>query len=108
MIKAKVLGGKRVPHFTRPRIEGMAFNARLHPDRADLLPKMLLGIADDLLGHGVRQRVVRLIVDGDARHGDAPRKGVSDERRDDGVSVSLIPFTLPEEFQRIHETDHLN
>jgi hypothetical protein len=54
MTKAKVLGKKRVAHFTRPRIEGMALNANLHPNRTDLLPKMLLGIADDLLGHVVR------------------------------------------------------
>src|SRR5215813_454640 len=50
----------------------MAFNASLHPDRTDLLPKMLLGIADDLLRHVVRQRVVRLIMNGDTRHGNAP------------------------------------
>jgi hypothetical protein len=50
MPQAKVLGGKRVAHFMRPRIEGMACNARLHPDRPDLLPKMLVRIADDLLG----------------------------------------------------------
>jgi hypothetical protein len=31
-----------------------------------------LGIADDLLGHVVRQRVVRFILDGDARHSDTP------------------------------------
>ena len=56
----------------RSSIEGMALNARLHPDRADLLPKMLLGIADDLLRHFVSQRVFSLIVDGDASHRDAP------------------------------------
>jgi hypothetical protein len=50
----------------------MAFNARLHPDRADLLTKMLLGIADDVVHHVVRQRIVRFIMDGDTRHGDAP------------------------------------
>jgi hypothetical protein len=49
MPQAKVLGGKRVAHFTRPRIQGMALNARLDPDRADLLPKMLVRIAYDLL-----------------------------------------------------------
>ena len=73
LTKAKVLGGKRVAHFTRPRIEGMALKAKLHPDRVDLLPKMLLGIAEDVLRHVVRQQVVRFIVDGDTRHGKAPR-----------------------------------
>ena len=66
-------GGKRVAHFTRPRIEGMAIKARLHPDRVDLLPKMLLGIAEDVLHDVVRQQVVRFIVDGNTRHGKAPR-----------------------------------
>src|SRR5262249_29882584 len=54
MTQAKVLGGKRVPYLTRPRIQGMARNTRLHPNRTDLLPKMLLGIADDLLGDVLR------------------------------------------------------
>jgi hypothetical protein len=72
MKQAKILGEKRVPHLTRPRIQGMACNSRLHPNRADLFPKMVVGIADDLLRHVVSQRVVRLIVDGDASHGDAP------------------------------------
>src|SRR5215510_3008149 len=56
----------------RPGVKGMAFNASLHPNRTHLLPKMLLGIADDLLRHVVRQRVVRLILDGDTRHGNTP------------------------------------
>jgi hypothetical protein len=77
MIQAKILRGKRVAHFTCPRIQGMAFNARLHPNGTDLLPKMLLGIADDLLRHIVRQRIVRFILDGDARHRDTPHKVVS-------------------------------
>src|SRR4030095_9501734 len=94
MTKAKVLGRKRVPHLMRPGVKGMAFNARLHPDRADLLPKMLLGIADDLLRHVVRQQVVRFILDGDTCHRDAPHKVVSDDRRYGGVSAVLIPFTL--------------
>src|SRR5262249_23845663 len=72
MTQSKVLGGKSVAHLTCPRIQGMAFNARLHPDRAVLLPKMLLGIADDLLHHVVRQQVVRFVMDGDTRHGNAP------------------------------------
>src|SRR6516162_267579 len=50
----------------------MALNARLHPDGADLLPKMLLGIAQDVLHHVVRQRIVCFIMDGDARHRDTP------------------------------------
>src|SRR5215813_12314855 len=56
----------------RPGVKGMAFNACLHPNRPHLLPKMLLRIADDLLGHVVRQCVVRLILDRDTRHGNAP------------------------------------
>ena len=63
MTKAKVLGRKRVAHLMRPGVEGMAFKARLYPDRTDLLPKMLLGIADDVRSHFVSQGVVRLIVD---------------------------------------------
>jgi len=54
MPQAKVLGGKRVAHFMRPRIEGMACNARLHPNRTDLLPKMLMRIAYDLLCDVIR------------------------------------------------------
>jgi hypothetical protein len=56
----------------RPGVKGMALKPRLHPNRTDLLPKMLLRIADDLLGHVVRQRVVCLILDGDTRHGNTP------------------------------------
>ena len=51
----------------RPRVERMAFKARLYPDRADLLPKMLLGIADDVRNHFVSQGIFRLIVDGNVR-----------------------------------------
>src|SRR5438093_5856137 len=72
MTKAKVLGRKRVPHLMRPGVKGMALNARLHPIRTDLLPEMLLSIPDDVLHHVVRQRIVRFIVDGDTRHGNAP------------------------------------
>jgi len=72
MTHAKVLGGKRVPHLTRPRIQGMALKARLHPNRVDLLPKMVVGIADNVLRHVVSQRVVRLIVDRNVPHRDAP------------------------------------
>jgi len=50
MTQAKVLRKKRIPYFPRPRIQGMARNARLHPNRPHLLPKMLMRIADDLLG----------------------------------------------------------
>src|SRR5262245_39412828 len=70
--QGKIRGGKRGAHFTRPRIQGMAFHARLHADRAYPLPKMLLGIADDLVGHCLSQRVVRFVMDGDTRHGNAP------------------------------------
>src|SRR5438093_12155306 len=108
MTKAKVLGRKRVPHLMRPGVKGMALNARLHPDRTDLLPKMLLRIADDVLHHVVRQRIVRFIVDGDARHRDAPRKIVSYDRQYGGVAVALLTFTLLEEFQRMHVTDQRN
>src|SRR5262245_53401399 len=38
MTQAKILREKGVPDLPRPCIQGMAFNARLHPDRADLLP----------------------------------------------------------------------
>src|SRR5438876_10805768 len=73
MTQAKVLGGKRVPHFTRPRIQGMACKARLHPNRVDLLPKMVVGIADNFQGHDVRQGVGRLIMDRNVDHRDTPR-----------------------------------
>ena len=33
----KPLGGKRVPHFTRPRIEGMAFGPKLSHGRRSLI-----------------------------------------------------------------------
>src|SRR6266571_54783 len=72
MTKAKVLGRKRITYLMRPGVEGMALNTILHPNRTDLFPKMLLGIAEDVLHHVVRQQVVRFIVDGDARHRDAP------------------------------------
>src|SRR5262249_47241773 len=72
MTQAKILPEKGVPDFPRPRIQGMALQTSLHPNRTDLLPKMLLGIADNLLGYVVCQRVVRLIMDGDTRHGNAP------------------------------------
>jgi hypothetical protein len=72
MHQAKVLGEKRVPYLTRPRIQGMALNARLHPNRADLFPEMFVGIADDVLRHVVGQSVFGFIVDRDTLHGDAP------------------------------------
>jgi hypothetical protein len=72
MTQAKVLWGKSVAHFTCPRIQGMALNARLHPNRMDLLSKMFLSIADNLMGYCLRQWVVRFIMDGDTRHGDPP------------------------------------
>jgi hypothetical protein len=50
----------------------MALDAILHPDRADLFPKMLLGIAGDLLRYFVSQGVFSLIVHGDASHRDTP------------------------------------
>src|SRR5262245_37071410 len=50
-----------------PGIQGMAFQARLHPDRAHGLPKLLLGIASDLLRHFVSQSVFSLIVDRNVR-----------------------------------------
>ena len=64
-------GGKRIPHFMRPRIPRMALQTRLHPNRANRVPKMLLGIAEDVLGHGLRQRIVRFIMDRNVSHGDA-------------------------------------
>jgi hypothetical protein len=72
MTQAKVLGEKGVPYLMCPRIQGMALQTSLHPNRTDLLPKMLLGIADNVLRHVVRQRVVRVILDGNTRHGNAP------------------------------------
>src|SRR5438093_13125044 len=67
MTKTQVLGRKCVADLMRPGVEGMAFKARLYPDRTDLLPKMLLGIADDLRSHFVSQGVFRLIVDRNVR-----------------------------------------
>src|SRR2546425_6013770 len=81
MTQAKVLGEKRVPHLTCPRIQGMAGNARLHPNRTDLLSKMVVGIAENVLRHVVRQGVVRLIVNRNIHHRDAPRKVVCYDRR---------------------------
>src|SRR5262245_45724875 len=46
--QAKILREKCVPYLPRPRIQGMALQTSLHPNRTDLLPKMLLGIADNL------------------------------------------------------------
>src|SRR5436190_12656566 len=74
MTQAEVLRKKCVSYLPRPRIQGMALDASLHPNRPHLLPKMLVRIADDFLCDGIRQQVVRFILDGDARHGDAPRK----------------------------------
>src|SRR5882762_10008402 len=50
----------------------MALQTLLHSDRADLVPKMLMGIAEDVLPHGVRQGVGRLILDRNAHHRVAP------------------------------------
>src|SRR5439155_4400601 len=61
-----------VPHLTRARVEDMALQALLYPDRADHVPKMLLGIVENVLTHGVRQGVGRLIFDRDAHHCAAP------------------------------------
>src|SRR5207244_8924562 len=77
--QAKVIWGKSITHLTRPCVKGMALDAILHPDRADLFPKMLLGIADDLLRHFISQGVFSLIVDGDARHRDAPLRSCTFE-----------------------------
>ena len=70
--QAEVRWGKSVTHLMRPRVEGMALDAILHPDRADLFPKMLLGIPGNLLRHFISQGVFSLIVHGDASHRDAP------------------------------------
>src|SRR5438093_10866803 len=51
----------------------MALKPRLYPNRANLLPKMLLGIADDCLRHCLIQGIVRFIVDRNVSHGDAPQ-----------------------------------
>jgi hypothetical protein len=48
----------------RPRIEGMARNAILHPDGADLSHEILVDITDDVLTYVGRQGVVRPIVKG--------------------------------------------
>src|SRR5262249_34840826 len=49
--QAEVIWGKSVTHFTGARVEGMALNTILHPNRAHDLPKILLGIASNLLRH---------------------------------------------------------
>src|SRR5437870_13713226 len=67
MNTSKVLVRRRGAYLVRPSVEGMAFKARLYPDLTDLLPKMLLGIADDLRSHFVSQGVFRLIVDRNVR-----------------------------------------
>jgi hypothetical protein len=46
-------------------------------------------------------------MDRNVYHRDAPLKVVCSDRRYGDVSVALIPFTLLEEFQCIHETDQL-
>src|SRR5262245_10275741 len=66
--QAEIIGGESVPYLTSARIEGMALNAILHPNRAHCLPKVLLGIASNLLRHFVRQGVVSLVLDSDASH----------------------------------------
>src|SRR5262249_32616463 len=66
--QAEVIWGKSVTYLTGARVEGMALNAILHPDRAHGLPKILLGIASNLLRHFFRQGVFRLVQDSDARH----------------------------------------
>src|SRR4030095_13886112 len=51
--QAKVVWGESVTHLTCARVEGVAFNAILHANGADILSEMLLGIAYDLLRHVV-------------------------------------------------------
>src|SRR5262249_20251863 len=87
--QAEVIWGKSVAHFARPRVKGMAFDAILHPDRAHLFPKMLLGIADDLLRHFVGQSVFSFIMDGDASHRDAPLLWII--REDTRQAASAFP-----------------
>src|SRR5262245_38771338 len=49
--QTEIIWGKSVTHLTGARVEGVALNTILHPNRAHGLPKMLLGIASDLLSH---------------------------------------------------------
>src|SRR6266446_3772695 len=51
--QAEVIWGESVTHLTRARVEGVAFNAVLHANGADILSEMLLSIAYDLLRHVV-------------------------------------------------------
>jgi hypothetical protein len=53
----------------------MTLQARLHPNGANHVPKMLLGIAEDFLRHGVSQGIVRVIMDRNVSHSDAPLLG---------------------------------
>src|SRR5215813_3268995 len=66
--QAEVIWGKSVTHLTSARVKGMAFNAVLHPNRTHGLPKILLGIASNLLSHFFRQGVFSLVLNSDARH----------------------------------------
>src|SRR5206468_12257635 len=52
--QTKVSGGKRITHLTRLRVEGMARNAILYPDGADLSPEILIDITNDVLRHIIR------------------------------------------------------
>jgi hypothetical protein len=49
--QAKVIWGESVTYLTCACVEGVAFNAILHANGADILSEMLLGIAYDLLRH---------------------------------------------------------
>src|SRR5215471_9397657 len=56
----------------------MALQTRLHSNRANHVPKMLLGIAEDVLRHCLSQGIVRVIMDRNVSHGDAPLLSAGD------------------------------
>src|SRR5713101_5572419 len=94
--QAEVIWRKSVTHLTRPRVEGMALNAILHPDRADLFPKVLLGIANDLLRHFVSQGVFSLIVDGDASHPTLLFHGLTrEDKRQEADALLRCQYIMP-------------
>jgi len=77
----------------RPCIQRMALQARLHPNRENRFPKMLLGIAEDFLRHCLSQRIVRFIMDRNVSHGDAPQSyGTVEAVMMRVIQARLLPF----------------
>src|SRR5262249_23154640 len=101
--QSEVIGGKSVTHFTSARVEGMALNAILHPNRAHGLPEILLGIASNLLRHFFRQSVFRLVLDSDARHhATLLFYGITcDDKRQEVSASWRCQYIMPSVFQRI-------